>query len=248
MPNAVSFKFDSSELNRELVRLSVLSDKAPADIVNRKSFFIFRDAEKNMKAVEAQTIKDELGAEAASFQLLTRLKSGRYSRSKKNLRTFFGQGAGKDEDFPLLAAIIQARARKSGKPSPWKGKDRQAGAAAMQEAMQKVFSSRQSARGYFKKGFANLRYLFKRATKATGNTTPPEGKSDHIANGTIARGNRAIATFFVKSTDHDKNDALDKYASPVLQAAFDREASSTAEHVDELEFKDAIKALGIKVT
>lgn len=249
---AVSFKFDATELNQAIASLSVVSDKLPSEIVNQKSFFIFRDAAEHMQVVEKQTIAVELGAEANSYQLLTKLESGKYSRAKKNLRTFFGQGDGETGDFPLLAAIVQSRASKSGKPSPWAGVSRVVGAQRMADAMQKIYGARQKSRGYFQKGFVNLRYLFKKATRklaTPGASTAPAGRSDHIANGVPAReGARAVATFFVKSTNHDQEDALDKYASPVLQAAFDREASSTAERAAELEYISAIKALGIKVS
>ncbi len=244
-PN-VNFKFDGSELNEALKKMALVSDKEPAEIVNKKSFFIFRDAAANMKAVSQEEIKTEL--EASSAHQLVRLKSGKYSRAKKHIATFFG-----GSEFPLLAAIVQARARKSGKPSPWSGVTRSEGANRMLDAMRTTYAARQKSRGYFQKGFVGLRYLFRKSwSKATGAAGSIGGvnRLANIADGVPAHSGsaKAVATFFMVSPKHDLKDALDKYASPVLQNAFDKEAGETSRAADEKQFADAIRAVGIKVT
>ena len=246
--SAVQFKFDTSELNAALKKLGEVSDKLPSEIVNKKSFFIFRDAAEKMKAVEKETIQTELGASAA--HVLRRLKNGKYSRAKNNVKMFFGQGSGNDADLPLAVAILQSRASK-GKPSPWKGVDRITGAQRMTEALRKFYQARQKSRGYFKKGFQQLRGIFRKsANNLSGGGREGENGQLRISNAKPASKNtsKAIAEFWMESPKHDKKDAIDKYASPVLQAAMDKEASSTAQHADEEQFKEAIRALGIRVT
>src|SRR5260221_8280190 len=103
MANAVYFKFNMAEIDTALARLNVVSNKLPSELVNQKSWRIFQKSVWGMKVVERETIQKELGASAAME--LVRLKSGRYSKNKKNIRQFFGQGDSDQEDFPLAAAI-----------------------------------------------------------------------------------------------------------------------------------------------
>jgi hypothetical protein len=243
MPSPVTIKFDMRELNNALGSLAVVSDKLPSELVNQKSYRVFQKSVWGMKAVEKETIQSELGASAA--HVLVKLKSGKFSRSKKHIQQFFGEGAGQTEGLPLLAAIIQSRAGKGGKPSPFKGKTREAGIAAMKEAMQAVFNARIRSRAFFKATFATLRDIFKGST--AGNLEQAKGR---IADALPARKGmaKAKAEFWLVSPKHDIKDALDKYAAPVLQAAMDEEAGETWKHEAELEYKQAIKALGIKVS
>lgn len=249
MSNVVKFNFDTREFNAALSAMSNVSEELPSKIVNKKTFFIFRSAAKNMKVVEKEQIAKELGA--APAHVLVKLKNGNYSRAKSRVKNFFGEGDEKG-DFNLLAAIVQSRAKKSGKPSPWAGVDRATGAQRMLEAMRVIYSSRQKARGYFQKGFVSLRYIFKKAWgKAGGDFIGGSvNKLEKIANGSPAasRQSKAVASFWMVSPKHDIKDALDKYASPVLQRAFDEESEDTFRAAAEKEYKDALKFIGIKVS
>lgn len=255
----VRFKFNPTELNSALKRLAVVSNKTPAELVNQKGYRIFQKAVWWMKAVEKETIEKELGAAAATQ--LVRTKSGRFSRAKKNVRTFFGQGAGNQENFPLAAAIIQSRSGRNCKSSPWKGVDRATGAQRMLDAMRKLYGARLKSRAYFKATFATIRDVFRNSTKKSLPFSDPNsrgsGTKQSLARdkGRIAdakpaasRGSFAKADFWLVSPKHDKKDALDKYAAPVLQKAFDAEAGDTWKRAVEEEYKQAIKALGIKVS
>lgn len=261
--SVVNVKFDATELNRALAKLTVVSNKLPSELVNQKGFFIFGRAAKNMKVVEKAKIEAELGASPA--HVLTLLKNGRYSRAKKNIQMFFGQGAGKTEGFSLLAAIVQARGKRSGKGSPFKGLSRASGEEAMRDAMLLIYNARQKSKGYFRRCFQIAREVYRRRPKEVnfsisklitrevtevfedGDLMERRGK---MADVSLAQRNepKAISTFWVKSTERDTKDALDMYAAPVLQDAVDAEAQSTFEHEAELEYKAAIAALGIKVS
>ncbi len=255
--SAVQFKFDASQLQESLKRLAVVSDKLPSEIVNQKGWRIFQKSVWGMKAVSKETIQSELGASAG--HVLVRLKSGKYSRAKKNVRMFFGQGAGDDENLPLAVAILQSRAQR-GSPSPWKGVDRATGAQRMTEALRKFYGARQKSRAFFKATFGVIRDTFKAVSvKSSGLAGASDGipkagslleRKGKIADAVPARqgSSKAVSTFWLQSPKHDAKDAVDQYAGPVLQKAMDDEASSTAQHAAEKEYKDAIAALGIKVT
>ena len=262
MPDAVKITFDVSELNRALAALNVVSDKLPSELVNQKGFFIFSRAAKNMKVVSKETITGELAQNATVAHDIVRLKSGKASRAKKLTKMFFGMGnivEGQRESFSLMAAIVQSRATKKGK-SFFKGKSKGEGIEAFQTAMRTVFNARIKSRGYFARCFGVAREVYRRANKLksgkvfsttdsfnVGSLMERRGK---MADVTTAKEGQATAlsTFWIKSTSRDTKDALDKYAAPVLQAAFDAEAEETFRHEAEEQYKAAIRALGIKVS
>ena len=187
---------------------------------------------------------------------LVRLKSGRFSKNKKNLRSFFGSSNGP----PLLALIIQARAGRRGKDSPWKGVSREEGAQRMLDAMRQVFGARMKSRGFFKAAFATLRDTFRQAagnrvpfsdssSRGSGTQTSMKRDAGRIAKGspaTATQGARASARFQIISPRHDIKAAIYQYAQPVLQAAFDEEAAWIYQKAAELEYKQAAKLSGIR--
>jgi hypothetical protein len=262
MSAVINVHFDTTELNAALAALYKVSDKTPAALVNQKGGFIFGRASGMMKVVEKSTIQTELDASPA--QLLVKLKNGKFSKAKKNIKQFFGDAGGDTEGFPLLAAIIQARAGKSGKGSPWKGVDRATGAQRMLDAMRTVFNARISSRGYFRRCFQVAAYAYRKAKLPTKfkisklfveKEYPTIGSLSQrlgiIAGVTPAREgeSRAISTFWIKTTEHDiGGKGIREHAEPVLQAAFDAEAESTWQHEAEAEYKAVISALGIRVT
>ena len=260
----VNFKFDASEMDAALAKLSLVSDKLPSELVNQKGWRIFQKAVWWMKAVEAETIKTELEASAATELVLVGRrgvgKGLRYSRARKNIKMFFGDYSG--NGFPLAAAIIQARSGKegSGKLSPWYGVSRAEGAKRMLDAMRRFYGARQKSRGYFKACFATIRDVFKSRQGSLPMSDPGSRGSGTVSSlardkGRISDAEPAVkgaklakATFWLQSPKHDIKDAMDAHASPVLQAAFDEESEVTFQHAAELEYVQAIKALGIRVS
>ena len=257
MANAVSFKFDMTEMNKALASLNTVSNKLPSELVNQKSWRIFQKATWWMPQVSAATISGELGASARLRILKSGARKGQYARSKK--ANFFGQGEGSQDSFPLLAAIVQSRST-SENPSPWKGVNRATGAKQMIDAMKKVYGARQKSRAYFKACFATIRDVFKQSRGSLPFSDPKSRGAGTVASLARDRGriadakpatkgtSMATATFWLISPKHDVKNALDKYAAPVLQRAVDEEASSTQQHADEEQFKEAIRVLGIRVT
>jgi hypothetical protein len=260
MANDYTFTVDDREFKDALRRLSNASTKSLSELVNQKAYYINRRAVWYAPEVSKETISTELNQAIP----LTLIKSGkRFSRSK-SLKSVFGAvgNLAKVEAYrnvPLLALIIQARAR-NGKSSPWAGKTRAAGAAAMLTAMQRVYGARQKSRAYFKAAFATCRDVFRNATKKP----LPSSDSGSLGSGTTksisrdrgrigdakpaTRGQKPIATFWIVSPRHDLKEAINTYATPALQRAFDEEAGDTWRKAIELEYKEQCAFLGIKTS
>ena len=135
----VTFRVRSDEFDRTLKQYAALSEKTPAEICDKKAYFILRRAIWHTHKADIDEMREKLGESKAME--LHKIKSGkRFSRSKKNIKSFFGVGEGK-QGVPLLAMIIQARAKHGGKASPWKGVSRAVGAAQMLEKMRQVNAS-----------------------------------------------------------------------------------------------------------
>jgi hypothetical protein len=254
MANNYTFRVDDREFKDALRRLANVSPKSLAELCNQKAYYINRRAVWYAPAVSRETIAMEL-SQATPLKLI---KSGkRFSKSKSQKSVFGAVGnMAKIEAYkniPLLALIIQARARK-GHPSPWKGVSRAAGAAAMLTAMQRVYGARQKSRAYFKAAFATCRDVFVqflkkrpltdfRASVTTKSLSRDKGR---IGDATPATKSNPRATFWIVSPRHDLKDSIDQYATPALQRAFDEEAGDTWQKAFELEYKEQCGLIGIK--
>ena len=249
-----SLKVDQRQFDAALKRYAATTQKLPSEIVNQKGWRIGQKAVWYAPVTTAEQIKTELGMEKAME--LVKLKSGRFSHAKKNLKAFFSNSPDA-QDAPLLALIIQARASHGGKPSPWKGKSREEGARAMLDEMRRVYGARQKSRAYFKACFATIRDIFKNAVKRLPFSAPDSRGSGtfgslgrdkgRIADARPATGaGRALATLTIISPRHDLKGAIYKHAEPALQRAFDEEGASTWQHAIENEYRQAARLLGIK--
>jgi hypothetical protein len=127
----------------------------------------------------------------------------------------------------------------------------------MLKAMQRVYGARQKSRAYFKAAFATCRNVFMQFMKKrpmmdfrTKVTTDSIARDKgRIADAKPAmRGQRPIATFWIVSPRHDLKAAIDQYATPALQRAFDEEAGDTWQKAFELEYKEACALIGIRTS
>jgi hypothetical protein len=262
MANAISIKVNDSKMKAAIRRLSAVSSKLPSELVNQKAYRIAQKAVWYSPAVSKETIATELNA---AVELVKEKSGKRFSRSQKGKVIFGNLGNEAKDDanntVPLLALIIQARAKKKGgKPSPWKGVNRQEGARRMLEAMRKVYGARQKSRAYFKACFATIRDIFQSASKGRLPFSNPSSRGSgtvasmardrgRIADGTpasVGGFRKAIAQFWIVSPRHDLKAAIYKHAQPALQRAFDEEAGDTWKHALETEYKNACKIAGIR--
>jgi hypothetical protein len=246
---AVTFTVRDAGFNAALKRLYKASNENASDIVNRKSYRILQKAVWYSPKADAGGISRSLGEHKA--MTLVKLKSGRWSRAKKNIRSFFDSDSG--EGAPLLALIIQARVSKGkSSSSPWKGVPRAEGATRMLAAMQNVFGARIRSIGYFKHAFGSARDIFKRACKSSklppGRDAEVPSKNNRLSNVAVAAGKNSHASskFSVSGTTHDHREALFRYGEPALQRAFNEEGADTWKRALELEYREMCRVAGIK--
>jgi hypothetical protein len=256
MPGGLTFKVDLSRFTPLLWRYAALSSHTPAYVVNKKGYYVSRRAIWYTHKADPAKVREELGEHKA--QMLIKTKRGRWSHSKKNIKSVFDVGAGK-EGAPLLALVVQAQRKRAGLASPWKGKSRLAGAAAMLDELRKVSGARLRSIAFIKSGFIEARDIFKRLVGGGGKSGLPPSEGAAIGGpkrvGPSSKGGatpahdgwNARATLW-NSADarHDRRASLFKYAEPGLQRAIDEEMASTEKEVEDRLRKDA-KACGIRV-
>lgn len=217
-----------------------VSSKTLQEIINTKAYYIARKALWFTKKADAPKIREELGEVKGTA--LVRLKSGKWSHSKKNVQSFFTRGGARAE-APLLALIIQKQSKKSGQGSPWKGRSRAAGAAAMLEAMRRKLNARVQSIAFLRAGWLpGIRTLAPLADK--GGSLPPidarqRGQPKGYAKPAGA-GFNPVAEIVNKATTYrDQKGALIKYGGPALQQAFDDEALDMQVYIERKMKEDA---------
>ena len=253
MAKAVTFRCDTGQFDLALRQYAALTSKTPAEICNKKAYFIVRRAIWHTRKADIEEMREQLG-ESKAMELHL-IKSGkRWSRDKKNIKSFFSQGDG-NQGAPLLAMILQARAGKSGKASPWKGKDRKSGAAAMLEWMRKVWNARVRSIAFIKSGWIDAREKFKPFGSGGRGLPPNEPASTGPKQIGVPKGGGTLSSVIWKakavfwnsaSAKRDHKQATFKYGEPALQQAFDEETDDTMQQVEK-RLKEHAKACGIKV-
>lgn len=210
---------------REALR-TMTSDNWPR-FLNKKAYYATRKAIWYTKKVEKETISREL--EEGKAMELVRIKSGkRYSTAKKNVKSFFGSKAGR---VPLLALILQHRVSHGGKDrSPWYGKKRPEGGAAMLAKMRRVFGARISSIGFIKAGWTGARDMLKASVYGNTKSMPPDDAKKKPSGRTMGyaipatSANLNVVIFNEAMSRFDKNDALQRVGGKGLQMALDDEA------------------------
>lgn len=242
MPPGITLRLKPASLNAAIRKASIATGKLPAELANRAVFSIAIRARKAMPKTSPSRIAAEL--EESKVHELVALKSGRWSKSKKHVKSVFGGGS----DAPLLALIIQSRVGKGGayglQQSPWKGVTRAEGAMLMLAKMRQVFGARKRSVGFFVNCARVVSGIF-------GNGSSPKGRG-RLADGVKASGTgKASAKWWISATMPDtegSHDALRKIAEPVWQAALDAEAASITKHAMEHSYREALRLAGFRVT
>lgn len=234
---AQEFKWDQAVFDRTLREYMQVSSRTMAQIINAKAYYIAANALWNTPKASAEKIRLALGE--TKGMMLTKLKSGKFSRNKKNLRSFFGAGEGRTK-APLLALVVQKQHRLAGKPSPWAGKSREAGAAAMLEAMRIAFNARMRSIAFLRAGWLpSIRTLrrvcaFSDLTQAR-NINSGDARQYGRPKGYAVPGrdgfNPVALIVNEATTMRDKRGALIRFGAPALQQAFDNETLSMKEYI-----------------
>lgn len=240
MANAVQFRVNSSQFDAALKRYAALSRRTPAQVVNKKAYYIIRRAIWHTHKAEYAKMAHEIGIEARAVAFgTTKAGKPKVKRGKAIWANSPSKGA------PLLALMIHARSKR-GKhhgryDSPWKGVSRNAGASAMLKAMKRIWGARARSIAYLKSGWITARDAFRRYSGGVGPGLPPTegrtirqlGRPKGSASVAVDDRWKARATFTNSaSTKRDHKQALYLYAEPALHRAFAEETEDTMREVE----------------
>ncbi len=249
MADSVTLKINPREFNATLRRYSQLSKRTPAEIVNRKAYFIARRAIWYTRKASVEGIKHELDA-ADAFELRINKagkNKGKFSRAKRQATVAFNNTA--SGAAGRFERIVVGRMRKAGKAIPK--------AAELAVYLVKAFKARLRSIGFVKSGFVPARDKFKawcnsHNVSIGGRGLPPNDKSAKQV-GPSAKGGAAPATlnwfaravFYNAANAKRGNDRGLQFARAGLEQAFAEEQADTLKEIETRLRRNAQKC-GIK--
>lgn len=246
MAKPVTFRVDSREFDATLRAYSNLSRRTPAQVCNKKAYYIVRRAIWHTHKADYQTMADQLG------QVLRVVSSGKRAGrlTMKRGKGAWTWTANKNGAMaPLLALIINARRGRKGEKGLF--------GPEMAREFKRVFAARARSIAYLKSGWITARNAFKQFAGGIGRGLPPAegesnrgpkqiGRSKGSAQPAIDNVWRARAVFTNTAwTTHDHKDALLKYGTPALERAFAEETADTMQEVAN-RLRDDAAQVGIK--
>lgn len=251
--------FDTTELQDATLKLSAQLGKDVPRAMNKKMGWLLR-------RWLWYTPKADIGKMASSLNVRLRLgKSGEKTVKVKGVsRTIKFKGGWKMAhgrtygEAPLAALIIQARQRKAGLGSPFKGVSRAKGASAMRKLVSKMTKARARSAGFLKSGIAAAFKPFLPFASSYGNGVPPIDRDRNLkptGSGITGIGQPATETMgFAVAIDRTltkksskgvlSNKGMMKYARPALERAYKEETADTVEFLNKALYETA-RRLGI---
>lgn len=255
--------WDQSRFNEALRLAMERTSRTPALAVNTAAYFVSRAWIREMPKASIEKIDTELGTATN----LTRIKSGKRFRKAKKDQTFKGGRMGRDHTtVPLAALIINARAKPGSRyneitknryaraSSPFKGVSREAGAALMRMAINRMIKTRHSSSAFLKSSIIPVikeleRFVspkYRRGAPLMDNTAKQRG----VDKGGAEAANDEWNTFATIQSDigavgvlaERMNTALWQHGAPALQRAFDQEADRQLKYVADKELQEMAKA------
>jgi hypothetical protein len=260
----MEIKWDQSRLDRAIQARIALMGRTAAQIANTAAYWIAV----NTKAAVPFTTINRIDTDLNVAVDLVKTKRGkRFLRGKKFQvanRSFGAVGnlakVEKYQAVPLLALIIQARVNPSSRYnqltggryfmtfSPFKGKTRAAGAAAMLAEMRRVLAARHSSVKYLLSGevpairalapYAVNKYRRGGASPNADNSAyydfggPDRGYAIPAFEGFTTWAKIVNATGTIGENQKAQNDALWRYVAPARQQAIDIEATLMESYVE----------------
>ncbi len=233
MPPAVSIRINRVEFDRALTKYAALTKRTPAEIVNRKTYFIARRAIWNTRKADPAEIRQLRERRVIG----TGTKNGRQRTFRDPLAT------------TRAALILQSALRKAGKPMLTK--------AQLPAAVRAFIARRLRSVAFLKSGFIRARDGAKAWCQGHGVSIGGKGlPPNESAPKEIGRPKggfspasilwRARATFFnAASAKGDTKGALEKYAGAALRQAFDEETADTMNEVEK-RLKQHAQTCGIR--
>jgi len=221
--------WDQRKFDEALAEYIKVSSRTLTEIVNTKLYFIGRQAIWNTSKADAYQIKQQLGG-IISVNRLT--KAGKTVRKRQLQLVTSSRTAA-----PLAALIIQKRFAKRGDPSPFFGRTRAQGIAAMNRLVRQLLGSRMRSLAFIKSGFVpGVKALAPFADKTGQPATDESAKQIGQAKGEAIPAKESfspegqLANF--ASAKRDIRAALSKYGGEGLQIAFDDEAASMLDYME----------------
>lgn len=236
---SLTVHLDAREFTQTLREYAKISSRTPANICNKKAYFVARRAIWYTPKADFQSVANELG------QVLTTTKKGK-------LRSKWGSfvNSAISAAAPALALIINARRGKAGKPGLQ--------GAQMMEAFRKVFGARARSIGFIKSGWIAARTMFSRyGASGSRNLPPNEGTGiGGVKQVGEAKGGGKAATaglwnvhaqlWNTASTTRDHKGALVMYGLPALEKAVEEENADTRRFIED-ELKKAAHSAGVRM-
>lgn len=233
----LTVKIDSSNLNTGLEIASRYTKKTTAEVVNTSALFVAMNARKNMPFVTPERVDTELSVIAHPV-------IGKRGNVLKNRKTYtaakqLGGGA------PLAALIVQARASQTSKynkltnfryaisASPFKGKSREAGRAAMAALVDKMIKARHKSGKFLAAGWIPVIGIMRKFARSNlMQTSAPIGGLESGRLGAAAPAREGFTCTAQIENDVGMegvnrasfNRALLTYGGPGLQSAVDKVA------------------------
>ncbi len=254
MANGVTIKVDSREFTATLRKYALLSKRTPAEIVNRKAYFISRRAIWHTRKASVQGISYELNAaEAFNLHLNKSGKNkGKFSRAKNRATFAFNNTA--SGAAGRFERIIVGQLRKAGKAIPK--------AEELAAYLLKAFKARLRSIGFLKSGFIPARDKFKSWCQSHGvsiggrGLPPQEGSGVGNAKQIGAPKGGAITAptaWFARAqfwnsviSKHTHNPAaLAEFGSQALEQAFAEETADTDKEIEK-RLREHAHSCGIK--
>lgn len=231
-------RWDQSVFDRTLADYMKISTRTLAEIVNNKAYYVARKALWFTRKADAGSIRSSLGEIRRRGQVVKSARgsliSYRFTIKTTHLQL---HDSNRYADVPLAALLVQSKAAKAGRRSPWFGRNRAAGAAAMTAAIRNLIVARLRSVAYLKSGWLPSIKLFGSAVADKSGLPPIEGKQTGRPKG---RGEKAKPGFIVRASIENfartikdpRYEALTRHGAPALQRAFDDEAQSMREYIE----------------
>lgn len=245
----LEWQWDQRLFDKTLEEYQKVSSRTFAEIINTKAYYVARKALWFTRKAEVGVIKSQLGTIHRSTKTVKYkgLFGGKMRRRVTTYRMDLTPGRSyEDKVAPLAVLLVQAKAREAGRPSPWAGKSRSAGASAMAAAVRNLIVARIRSISFLKAGWLPSIKVFESLAEKSAPLPAKDARQYGQAKGRGIPAKwgfspRAVIENYARTIKDPRFDALEKHGAPALQRAFDDEAASMWEYIKRKMDPDAAK-------
>ena len=238
MSTAVQVKVNEREWRDTIRQYQKVSRRTNKEITDAKAFFVARGAIDETHKANKLAIGKELSQVVYNFQ-----NTATGSRRSFKTVTRFGR-FGQTHQVPVAALLINWKRGQMGKPGLF--------GEAMKRAVQHFIANRQRSVAFLRSGWLPALRILSPFVKSKAGAAPldaetkrhGEGKGSATPASEGAKARTVIVNAVGESGHH--SEAVEKYAVPGLQKAFDNERKSMLEYIEK-KMVAAAKSVGIRV-